>query len=281
MFLAAAVHTVKSMTPGTTPHLLAFDIDGTLAETGRPPSDTVVDAARAAVGAGHHLALATGRSLVGAISVALQLGLRRGWIASSNGAVTARIGGGKVTIVERHLVDVEAVVRYVAPKARLRIAAEIPGHGYRTAGTFGPRELPGVLQPSNLEGLWSAPTPRVALVGEGAAWLVDGLQELGVTAHALNSEWVDVTCGGVSKATAMERIRVALGVPVSATVAVGDSGNDVDMLRWAARGVAMAHAPVHVRRAANEVTGTLAEDGAAYVLRSITGRQVGTAGVTQ
>lgn len=268
------------MSPTTTTNvgaemLLAFDIDGTLLETGRPPSDNVIREARAAVKAGHHFVLATGRSLVGAVRAAQQLGLRGGWIVSSNGAVTARIGDGKVTIVERHLVDVEAVVRYVAPKVRLRIAAEIPGHGYRTAGVFGPRELSGALYPSNLEGLWSAPTPRVALVGEGAAWLVDGLRQMGVTAHAVNAEWVDITRGGVSKASALERVRTALGISATATVAVGDSGNDLEMLRWAARGVAMAHAPVHVRQSANEVTGTLAQDGAAQVLRSIAGRSSG------
>jgi hydroxymethylpyrimidine pyrophosphatase-like HAD family hydrolase len=91
---------------------------------------------------------------------------------------------------------------------------------------------------------------------------------------------VDVTRGGVSKASSLERVRAALGVPTLSTVAVGDSGNDVEMLRWAARGVAMAHAPVHVRQAANEITGTLAEDGAAHVLRSITGERA-RSGVAQ
>ncbi|GAB3161053.1 HAD family hydrolase [Myceligenerans halotolerans] len=265
--------TTNAMSANTTmaQHFFALDIDGTLAETGRPPSDAVVHAVRAVSDLGHRVVLATGRSLIGAVPVALQLGLHDGWLITSNGAITARIGDGKVKIVERHLVDVEAVVRFVAPKLRLRIAAEIPGHGYRVTGRFEAHELPGVLHLSNLEGLWAAPAPRVALVGEGAAWLVEGLREAGLTAHAVHGEWVDVTCGGISKATALERVRAALGVPASGTVAIGDSANDISMLRWAARGVAMAHAPVQVRQAANEVTGTLAEDGAARALRAIVG----------
>jgi len=44
--------------------------------------------------------------------------------------------------------------------------------------------------------------------------------------------------------------------------AVGDGGNDVQMLRWAARGVAMGHASDAVRASADEVTGTDAADDA-------------------
>jgi hydroxymethylpyrimidine pyrophosphatase-like HAD family hydrolase len=53
------------------------------------------------------------------------------------------------------------------------------------------------------------------------------------------------------------------------TIAVGDGVNDIEMLTWAHRGVSMGHAPAEVRDAANEVTGTLAQDGAAAVLRSL------------
>jgi hydroxymethylpyrimidine pyrophosphatase-like HAD family hydrolase len=83
------------------------------------------------------------------------------------------------------------------------------------------------------------------------------------------SAWLDLTPGGVSKASALEELRRDLGVEPFATVAVGDGGNDVEMLRWAARGVAMGHAPEFVRLAADEVTGTIEDDGAVAVLRSV------------
>ena len=53
------------------------------------------------------------------------------------------------------------------------------------------------------------------------------------------------------------------------TVAVGDQRNDIEMLHWAARGVAMGQAPDEVKDAANEVTGTVEEDGLVPVLRSL------------
>ena len=49
-------------------------------------------------------------------------------------------------------------------------------------------------------------------------------------------------------------------------LAIGDGRNDVDMLRWAGRGVAMGQAPLEVQRAADDVTRTVQDDGVAYEL---------------
>ncbi|MEO9151583.1 MAG: HAD hydrolase family protein, partial [Lapillicoccus sp.] len=53
------------------------------------------------------------------------------------------------------------------------------------------------------------------------------------------------------------------------TVAVGDQRNDIEMLRWAARGVAMGNAPDEVRAVADEVTGDVEDDGLVPILRSL------------
>jgi len=52
-------------------------------------------------------------------------------------------------------------------------------------------------------------------------------------------------------------------------VAVGDGRNDIEMLRWAARGVAMGNAPAEVQAVADEVTGPVGADGLADVLESL------------
>lgn len=54
-----------------------------------------------------------------------------------------------------------------------------------------------------------------------------------------------------------------------ATLAIGDGGNDLQMLEWAARGVAMGHASERVRAVADEVTGTIDDDGALTILRGL------------
>ncbi len=59
----------------------------------------------------------------------------------------------------------------------------------------------------------------------------------------------------MSKGTALEDVRLALGVAASDTVAIGDGRNDIEMLEWAGRGVAMGDAPDEVKAAADVVTG--------------------------
>ena len=84
--------------------------------------------------------------------------------------------------------------------------------------------------------------------------------------------WLDISPHGVNKATAMERVRLELGIPRERVMAVADGRNDIDLLRWASetgRGVAMGHAPADVIMAASELTGTVHEDGLAQVLATL------------
>ena len=69
--------------------------------------------------------------------------------------------------------------------------------------------------------------------------------------------------------SALEQVRRRLDIDPAHTVAVGDGRNDIEMLSWAARGVAMGQSPQEVLAAASEVTGSVYEDGAAAVLRSL------------
>ncbi|HLR83616.1 MAG TPA: HAD hydrolase family protein, partial [Nocardioidaceae bacterium] len=54
-----------------------------------------------------------------------------------------------------------------------------------------------------------------------------------------------------------------LGLTADDVLAIGDGDNDVEMLRWAGRGVAMGQAPVAVQEVADDVTETIDNDGAA------------------
>ena len=81
--------------------------------------------------------------------------------------------------------------------------------------------------------------------------------------------WLDIAPDGVNKATAMEWVREQLGVPLERTVAIGDGRNDIDMLEWAGRGVAMGQAPSDVIAVADEVARAVRDDGLADVLESL------------
>ncbi|GIG23222.1 haloacid dehalogenase [Cellulomonas chitinilytica] len=258
--------------------LVALDVDGTLMSYDGVVSDEVRAAVLAVRDSGRHVVLATGRSAHSAVPVAHALGLTDGWLVASNGAVTVRLDpdadGGH---------EIHKVVTFDAGPAIRTIAMELPdalfavealGTGFRVSGDFPDGELSGRLEVVPFDELAATPATRVVIRAPGASpdlfhELVErvGLHEV---EYAVGwSAWLDLTPGGVSKASALEEIRRTVGVEPFATVAVGDGSNDAQMLRWAARGVAMGHATQAVRDSADEVTGTIEDDGAVAVLRSL------------
>lgn len=60
-----------------------------------------------------------------------------------------------------------------------------------------------------------------------------------------------------------------LGISMNETLAIGDSENDLDILRAARTGIAMENAPADIKRYADEVTLSNYEDGVAVVLERI------------
>lgn len=76
----------------------------------------------------------------------------------------------------------------------------------------------------------------------------------------------EIMHSGVDKATALSALAAHLGVSGEQVCAIGDSGNDVPMLRWAGLGVAMGNAAPGVQAEADYVTADNEHDGVADVL---------------
>lgn len=79
---------------------------------------------------------------------------------------------------------------------------------------------------------------------------------------------------GVTKATALAVLCARLGCHSQEVVACGDMPNDVAMLRWAGRGVAMGQAHPEVLAVADVVTLANDDDGVSAFLRSHTSRDL-------
>lgn len=95
---------------------------------------------------------------------------------------------------------------------------------------------------------------------------VGDLAELSMSAR---DGLVEVAARGITKAFALAHLAGELGVTARDVVAFGDMLNDVPMLEWAGRGVAMGNAHALVKAAANEVTSAFDEDGVAVVLERL------------
>ena len=71
---------------------------------------------------------------------------------------------------------------------------------------------------------------------------------------------------GVSKGRALAWLAERLGVAREETMAIGDSGNDREMVAWAGLGVAMGNASTEVKAVADHVAPAIDEDGVAEAI---------------
>jgi len=278
--------------PGWVPRLVALDIDGTLLRwvdgagmTHEEVSPAVRDAVLRAQAAGAHVVLSSGRSPHGMTPIADLLGLcdssapptdpdERLWVVASNGAVVLRYPqpDGGLEIVHEETFDArEAVAAVLREHPSALVAVEDRGRGYRVSREFPDGELSGDMVVTPVEDLVAEPVSRV-IVRDPEATAEDFValgERLGLhgTDYVVGwTAWLDLAPVGVSKASGLDHVARVLGVEARDALAIGDGRNDLEMLAWAGRGVAMGQAIEPVRAAADAVTGTVDDDGAAEEL---------------
>jgi HAD superfamily hydrolase (TIGR01484 family) len=258
--------------------MVALDVDGTITYIDDRISPPVREAVHQLVGAGIHPVLATGRAVPGALVAADVLGLREGWAVCSNGAVIVRLGpdlphGFEVTdTVVFDPAEALDPIRRVLPTAVF--AVEDVGQGWRGTAEFPAGELHGHFEVVSYEQVVARPATRVIvraldLTAAELSAVAEAVALPCVTYDIGWSAWMDVTARGVTKASGLELVRGRLGVDRSGTVAIGDGSNDIPMLRWASRGVAMGGASPAVLAAATEECSPVAADGVARVIASV------------
>ena len=84
-----------------------------------------------------------------------------------------------------------------------------------------------------------------------------------------SSALVEISAAGVTKAAGLAWYCERHGITADQVVAFGDMPNDIPLLSWAGRAVAVGNAHPALRAVADEVTGTNDEDGVAAYLSSL------------
>jgi hydroxymethylpyrimidine pyrophosphatase-like HAD family hydrolase len=262
--------------PRRRPRLVASDLDGTLLGPDHEVSPRSRAALAALAAAGVPFVAVTGRA-------PRSLGPLEGTAAGrvvvcANGAITwDRIAG---RVLAQHRLDAGTAVEVVERLRRrlpgLTAAVERPdgtlAHepGYRPSRPWpgSPRPLPEIVGGGVLKVV-------VHSAGGGPDALRVAVQELvgaqvTVTASA-SGPYVEIGPPGVDKASGLAVVAAGLGVVAADVVAFGDMPNDVSMLRWAGRGVAVANAHPDVLAVADEVAAHHGEDGVARWLEQLLG----------
>ncbi len=248
-----------------------LDIDGTIVDReGTLPAE-VRSAVWLAVDAGVPVLLATGRSWHGTRDVIDALGLPTGPTVCSNGAVVVSYPPEQIVrAITFQPGDVIRKVQQVAPKTL--IAVEEIGRGYRVNNHFPFDDLTGEVVVQDVAELSARPVTRVILrdpTGSDADFvrLAANLGLHGVSYFVGWSAWLDIAPEGVNKASALAEVVLSLDIHASQVLAFGDGRNDIEMLRWAGRGVAIGDAPPEVQAAADAVAAPFAAGGPVQELR--------------
>ncbi|MGJ9412987.1 HAD family hydrolase [Aeromicrobium sp. CF4.19] len=253
------------------PRLAALDVDGTLVDWENQMTSVVRDAVLELADSGVEIVISTGRAIPGVLDAAQKLDLTAGTAVASNGAVVHTF----------HPVDVVHTVTFDASEAVRRVLEHVPdalvaveevGVGYRANAPFPEWEISGSVNIEDVDSLVAEPVTRVIIRApkkdvDTFGDLVHGLGLTEVNYNIGYTAWLDIAPEGVSKASGLEVVCGRLGIAREEVLAVGDGMNDYDMLQWAGRGVAMGQASDELKAVADDVTGTVTDDGLATELR--------------
>ncbi|HYN92370.1 MAG TPA: HAD family hydrolase [Pilimelia sp.] len=264
--------------------LVATDLDGTLLRNDKTVSERTAATLRRLTAAGVHLALVTGRPLRWLTRVYDQVDM----------TVPAVCANGAVVYDPRRdeVLRAEPLAPELLAEVCRRLRAEIPGIVFAVEITDS-REM---RHEEEYEVWWHAEgrpvralddpaelcaVPAVKLLARAAgadtntfaarvAACLDGIAE---ATHSSDHGLVEISAAGVTKAAGLAWLCQRLGVAAADVVAFGDMPNDVAMLAWAGRSVAVANAHPAVREVARDVTLTNEEDGVAVYIDDLLRRQ--------
>ena len=262
--------------------LMAIDLDGTSIEEGQLPNERVRKAVAAATGRGVRVIVATGRPYTSALQYGAALELRTPLICYQ-GALVKEVEGRRETLLaeempeaeleeavafaDEHQLDLNLYTEEAFYLARLAHPQAFYDQWFnlplRTVGSLvdalprlrsqGHKFLKALFLGEPADGDRLLPVLRDRFAGRLTV----------VRSHSL---MVEICSLSASKGQALAFLAGRFGIPRAETIAVGDSGNDESMVRWAGLGVAVANAMPEVLAAADWVAPPVTEDGVVEVI---------------
>jgi Cof subfamily protein (haloacid dehalogenase superfamily) len=258
--------------------LVASDIDGTILGHDGRISDRTVRAFHACREAGVELVFVTGRPPRWLHPLEEQLG-HTGTVICSNGAVVWDLEEDRLvsarTMALADMFEARRIIKSIRPTALF--AAETLT-GFHLEPGFIENDTSEILSeftPAPLAQTLTADDAVVkflAIVREGTAdaFLAEVAPAVGGLANVTHSAptvaMLELSVPGINKAVTLAEYARSLGIGAADVVAFGDMPNDIEMLRWAGHGYAMASGHPEAILAAGQQAPHFDDDGVAQVL---------------
>jgi hypothetical protein len=212
------------------------DVDGTITDRRRRINTRAIETIRTLVDAGIEVVLASGNTVCFMDGLCKMVGTD-GTIIGENGGVYRRRFGGILQIPGDRAACLEAFDLLRDHFAAKGIGLELLSAQYRFADVAFAREID--------------PDEARAVIRD--RHLPIRVLDTGFALH--------LQAPGVSKETAMRKLAGDMGLLPDDILAIGDSENDIEMLKAAGIGVAVANAAAPTRAAADWVSGSAYGDG--------------------
>ena len=260
--------------------LIAIDIDGTLLNTDRKVTTEVNEAIHAAKEAGIRVVLCTGRPFPGVVPLIEELGLDKtdDYVITYNGALVQNTHT-KESIIDYMMTHDDYLT--------LEKAAEEAGshfHAIHNEGIFTPNRD---ISKYSVQEAFIIDIPLFYRTREemdpevkyNKMMMIDEADVLEAAVSRLPQEiwdnytilrsepfYLEILNKNASKGKAVKALAEHLGIDQKDVMAIGDSGNDVDLVDFAGIGVAMDNATDEVKAVADVVTTSNNEHGVAQAI---------------
>jgi Cof subfamily protein (haloacid dehalogenase superfamily) len=268
--------------------LVFIDADGTLIDDNQQVPDSARTALADAADAGHRLVLCTGRSKPEVYPWIWDLGFRG--LVSSNGAYGEMDG--------KPIFDERIAQADVAELGAWFDSNGIPCFWTTPDAVYSVRGFIDLFQTSDTDGKpitgdWSAYLRQIGpyvrtdapttsnkatffIPADSGVRLVDMQERFGsrfcIVPGSLPqkvAETGELTALGMDKSVGARKMTARLGFAPDTTIALGDSANDIAMLRSAGTGVAMGNGTAQAKEAADWVTAPIDENGLALAFEKL------------
>ena len=245
------------------------DLDGTLLNDEKEITPDTRAALDRLAAEGHLIVLASGRAFQSVFRIASRLKMpeQSSYLICYNGVQIYDMAEKKMIFSASLPTDITKICLEEAEKNNIHIQAYlgddvVAAHDTQDLHTYCEKQkLQARVAPDLMKEIQAQPTPKLLAIHYADPAAITAFREIihnrlgdQVSLAQSNPYFLEIMPSGIDKGFAVRHLCKYLGIPVSQSVASGDAENDIEMLKAAGIGVAMANADEVAKEAADYVT---------------------------